>query len=58
MTRIPKIQLLEYALEGAKMIFGINSGQLTDEEEALLQKHIEELERRIVKATYGIKETK
>lgn len=45
--RLPKADLLDYALDGARTRRGLMSGALTEEEEDLLDADIRELERRI-----------
>ncbi len=49
MTRhkLPKLDLLDYALDGAVTRRGIGSGQMTDDEADDLDRDIAEIERRI-----------
>lgn len=45
--QLSRLDLLEYALDGATTRRGVQSGNLTEEEEELLDKDIAEIERRI-----------
>lgn len=45
--QLPKEQVLEYALDGAKVWKSLNQGQLDAEELETLEKDIAELERRL-----------
>lgn len=45
--QLSKADLLEYALDGATTRRGVQSGNLTEEEEDLLDSDIAEIERRI-----------
>ena len=46
---ISKLQLLEYALDGAVNYLGIYCGEMNDDEYEQVEKDIEELQRRIAK---------
>lgn len=45
--RLPKLDLLEYALSGAVTERGLQSGNMTDSEEESLDADIAEIEKRI-----------
>lgn len=45
--KLPKLDLLEYALSGAVTERGLQSGNMTDSEEEHLDSDIAEIERRI-----------
>lgn len=45
--QLPKLALLQYALDGAITWRGLNSGNLEPEEENVLDKDIAEIRRRI-----------
>ena len=51
MTRPTRLEILEYALEGARTEYGIWSGAMNDEQEQTLEDHIEWLESEIKRIT-------
>lgn len=52
MKRPTRLEILEYALEGATTQRGLWSGELSAKEEAELDNHIEWLEKEIQRAKY------
>jgi hypothetical protein len=45
--QLSKLEILEYALDGARTWRGLNAGNLSESEAELLDKDIKEIQRRI-----------